>query len=333
MPWFGCELMVADLDPGGGLSRPRRIAGNENESIFQPGWRGNGTLTYCSDLQGRWTLWEHRPNGPIPLPSPAGECGLPLWQFGMQTWSEISPDQLAVASCDQGHWGIWLLDLTTEKLSPVATDLQSLQHLHATEGCALALGGSHQATQILLQIESSGETTAISGLPGLVLPEALTSMARALAFPTTEGEKCHAWYYPPKNPAYRSLPGEKPPLILLCHGGPTSATTPALSLKVQFWTSRGFAVVDVNYRGSTGYGRAYRCALDGFWGIRDAQDACAAALGEHIHADYHDHEHLRQLADQVDLVTFEFESVPADTVAFLSQFFQTVLNQLKDFPY
>ncbi|MBC6428477.1 MAG: S9 family peptidase, partial [Cellvibrionales bacterium] len=281
MPWTRNELWYAPLNAP--AKAKKLVAGDE--SIFQPQFSPTGRIHYVSDRNNWWNLYEYRPAAPDRCLVPAErECGLPQWQFGMSTWGFIAPDKILAAYSANGTWSLYQLNLTTGKEHKIAADYNYLSHL-ATDpasGRALIIAASPQQPEHLCTVKTTSKTDAdktekIRPLFTDHPPQSPVSQAQSITFAAANGTPVHGFFYPPHNAAYRAPPDDRPPLLVLCHGGPTAATNAAFNLAIQFWTSRGFAVTDINYRGSTGFGRAYRLSLDGHWGIYDVADACAAA--------------------------------------------------------
>jgi dipeptidyl aminopeptidase/acylaminoacyl peptidase len=276
MPWQGTELWLAPLD---GERRPgpaQKIAGGATESIFQPAFSPGGILHFVSDRTGWWNLYR-APGEPL-WPVDA-ELGLPQWVFGLSSYGWLEDQVIACAFQQAGTWRLALLDRgqrTTLDL-PV-TEIAGLQ---AAPGRAVFVGGSATAPAAIwsLSLEAGRPPSArrLHQPPGPRLDEAYLSRPEPVAFPTAGGVIAHGLFHAPRNPDCAAPAGERPPLIVVSHGGPTAAASSSLNLGLQFWTSRGFAVLDVNYRGSSGYGRAYREALDGAWGVADVEDCAAGA--------------------------------------------------------
>ncbi len=276
MPWTANELWTARLDDPQG-SAEQLISGQE--SLFQPQWSPDGEIYYVSDRSNWWNLYHYHPGGEDRhlAPEPR-ECGLPLWQFGMSTWGFTGRDEILALHVHQGIWSAFRLNLSTLECDSIPSDYSQMQYLATdpTTGQALAVCASSTTAGHICEISPAG-IEPVGENPALPLPVDAISTARSIAFNTTGGATAQGFYYPPHSVGYTGPDTEKPPLIVMCHGGPTSATNAALNIQIQFWTSRGFAVADINYRGSTGYGRDYRLSLDGNWGIHDVDDACAAA--------------------------------------------------------
>jgi dipeptidyl aminopeptidase/acylaminoacyl peptidase len=278
MPWDGCELWVAELDADGAPGERRKIAGGLEESIFQPTWGPDGSLYFVSDSSGWWNLYRWRGDRATNLLRRKAEFGVPQWALGMSTYAVISDTRLVCAWTSRGVWRLGALETATGALTPFDLPYSAISGVQANATRAVFLAGSptQEAAVVELNLKTKRHRTLRESRKSALDP-ALISIPRAMEFPTEDGLTAHGFYYPPRNPAYRAPSGEKPPLLVLSHGGPTSAVTNILTPRYQYWTSRGFAVLDVNYGGSTGYGRAYRQRLNGRWGIVDVDDCVNGA--------------------------------------------------------
>ena len=281
MPWDATELWLAEVTAGGGLAAARRIAGDVagEDSIIEPQWGPDGTLYGVSDASGWWNIqrWDGQRLSPVVAMS--AEFGQPQWEFSMSSYAVLDGRHLAARYVDAGGERLAVVDVVSGGLREIETPFNSFGPFIAICAgriiCAAASPGAGTAIVAIDPEAGAIETLRSSRRPDL--DPAYFSKAEAISFPTDGGHTAHAYYYAPKNPDFAPPAGELPPLLTFIHGGPTSATTPGFSLAIQYWTSRGFAVVDVNYRGSTGYGTAYRRALNGNWGVVDRQDCEAAA--------------------------------------------------------
>ena len=277
MPWDGTELCVARFETDGTLGPARTIAGGATESIFQPEWSPDGTLYFVSDRSGWWNL--HRLlNGEVEVVhAMAVEFGKPQWTFSMVTYAFMSAERIAATYTQGGRWQLALIDTRSRTCTPVPLPVQPLESIHATADAIYFIGGSATEANAITRLALADRSTEVlrSASAERIEP-AWISVPEAITF-TAAGRDVHAFYYPPVNPAVTAPAGERPPLLVLTHGGPTGASSDVLDSKVQFWTSRGFAVLDINYSGSTGYGRAYRERLNGQWGIADVTDAVGGA--------------------------------------------------------
>lgn len=308
MPWENSELWVGELDDDREhatitLSSARCVSGaaatgEPRESIFQPEWTERGDLVFVSDRSGWWNLYritradleacllgggsDTRPAVAALAPA-ACDIGMPQWVFAMSRYA-MTANGIVCAFTSDGvdHAGV----ITDGALTPIRSRFTSITSVHSF-GRGVAFIGASPTTE--------PEVIVAGSVPGEELPEASIirpardlgigvewfSVPEAIEFPTPDDDTgittAHALFYPPTNPDVAGPAGGSPPLLVMSHGGPTSAARPQLQLAIQYWTSRGIAVVDVNYRGSTGYGRAYREALDGAWGIVDVDDCIAAA--------------------------------------------------------
>ena len=277
MPWDGTELWVASLGADGELRDRERVAGGKKESIFQPQWSPTGVLHYVSDRTGYWNLY--RCDGSAePLHERKAEFGLPQWVFRMSTYGFAGDGRILTAFCEHGRWSLGLLD-GQGGLEPVDTPYSQIDAVtvRGTEAVFRAASPTQAPALVLLDLRSRRIETLRESAEIPETADRFFSVPTSEYFPSSDGASVHAFLYKPHNPDFEAPPAEKPPLIIRVHGGPTSAATDALSLTVQFWTSRGFAVADLNYGGSTGFGRAYRERLNGQWGVVDVEDTVAAA--------------------------------------------------------
>ncbi|HEV2111894.1 MAG TPA: prolyl oligopeptidase family serine peptidase [Gammaproteobacteria bacterium] len=275
MPWDGTELWVATLTADGRPREPRRVAGNAEESVFQPRYSPDGVLHYVSDQSGYWNIYRYAEGSTRLLVRDAADYGYAQWNFGMSSYGFLSAREIAAVRIAGGRAKVVRVDTVSGACDLIMTGCSYIEHLDAAEGrYALVGGGPDTAVTVLL---GEGQTARPLREPGFCLDAAFRSEAEALDFPTSGGERARGWYYPPRHRDMEVPVGERPPLIVRCHGGPTAMNGDALDPRIQFWTTRGFAVADVNYRGSTGYGRAYRRGLAGQWGVKDVED-CLHAL-------------------------------------------------------
>ena len=290
MPWDGTELWVADVAADGTLAGAHTIAGSEHESIYQPGWSPDGTLYFVSDRDGWWKIYRlgrsagqdravARSLQPVVRNPPAdAEFGRPQWTFGSTTWACAGPDRLVAAYTRAGRWSLATIHVHTGLLTDLPLDVSPLDGLVADQQCAVFVGASASAPDAVVRLSlASQEVEVLRPASALTLGAGYVSLPEVIEYPTGGGLSAHAFYYPPRNKDFVPPRGERPPLIVICHGGPTTATRATFDLQVQYWTSRGFAVADVNYGGSSGYGRAYRDRLKGNWGIVDVEDTINAA--------------------------------------------------------
>ncbi len=284
MPWDATRLYLADVGRDGSVGASRQVAGATPEAIVQPAWSPSGRLHFCSDRTGWWNLYalnegsldDGSPNdGVVALAPVEAEIGGPHWVFRQRYYDFLPDGRILVAIVRDGIRTAALIDAC--KIKPLG--LGQVQDCPQPLGDGLAYIATPPTAPPAIVITDGlkgGRPREVrAGAPAALAPEEI-SLGAAIDFPTSDGVG-HAFWYPPTNPAYKAPAGELPPLVVLSHGGPTSMTTNHFNLNVQWWTSRGFSVVDVNYGGSTGYGRAYRRRLDGRWGVVDVEDCVAAA--------------------------------------------------------
>lgn len=300
MPWDGTELCVSAVEQtaeGPVLGPARVLAGRphhgpggsaDGESVSQPRWAPDGSLWFISDRSGWWNLYRWLPDGDRVEPMVAidAEIGLPQWVFGQSRYAFLAGDRTVFAYQRHGldHLAVRLADGRVHELDLPYTSVGSVQADSDRVGFVGASATAEPAV-VTVTIDAAGRvggSEVVRPPRDLGIPTTWFSVPEPIVFPTSGGRTAHALYYPPTNPEVTPPEGEAPPLLVLIHGGPTSAARPMLQLGTQFWTSRGFAVVDVNYGGSTGYGRAYREQLRDNWGVVDIDDCEAAArwLGE-----------------------------------------------------
>jgi dipeptidyl aminopeptidase/acylaminoacyl peptidase len=278
MPWDGTELWVADIQEDGSLTDPVRVAGGVDESIFQPEWSPAGELYFVSDRTGWWNLYRWREGGIEALYPMEAEFGLPQWIFGMSVYAFESANRIVCAYVERGFSKLALLDTTSGVLENIETPFTRIESVCAAPGHAVFIAASPTQTAGVIRFDIDNrrfETLRRSS--ELKIDQGYISVPQAVEFPTENGLSAHAFFYPPSNRDFIAPENERPPLLVMSHGGPTAATSPTLRLGVQYWTSRGVAVLDVNYGGSTGYGREYRERLSGHWGVVDVDDCVNGA--------------------------------------------------------
>ena len=279
MPWDGSELWVGTFGDDGLLRASECVAGGNDESIFQPEWSADGGLYFVSDRNGWWNLLRVDSGGTVEsVCEMKAEFGMPQWVFGMSTYALESPERIVCAYIENGISRLALIDTRTKEFEPVDSPYTDIRFVRAAAGQAVMRAGSPTEAAAIVKFDL--QTKAFEVLrrsSSLQIDADYLSTPRAVEFPTEGGLTAHGFYYPPTNRDYRAPKGELPPLLVESHGGPTSAATTAMSLGIQYWTSRGIAVLDVNYGGSTGFGRAYRERLKDKWGIVDVDDCANGA--------------------------------------------------------
>jgi dipeptidyl aminopeptidase/acylaminoacyl peptidase len=288
MPWDGTELWMAPLADTG---EERLIAGGREESIFQPEWGPDGRLHFASDRDGWWNLYRAREPGTgevsgeygavVQLTEEEADFAHPQWLFGGATYTFLEDGAIICVRCRQGEEKLFLLEPEAWEPADLGLPFTSFGYpVLSARGrrVAFAAATPESSTAIAVYDADGGEPELIRKSSDGTIDPGYVSLPRPIEFPTGDGEVAYGFYYPPANPEFEAPEGELPPLIVESHGGPTSHATPALDLEFLYWTSRGIGVVDVNYRGSTGYGREYRNKLRGTWGVVDTEDCVNAAL-------------------------------------------------------
>jgi len=278
MPWDGTELWVAPLAVGAA----RKVAGGPAESVTQPRWSPSGVLHFVSDRTGWWNLYADPAGGAgaggeaVALAPVEAELSGPDWVFGQSSYCFLADGTIVAVWAERGvdHLGTVQAGGLVEIDQPFTT----LGSVHPWGDGVVALAGSPTQGPTVVHIALPGGAVEVLKRDRDRVPDpAYLSVPDPVEFPTRGDRTAHALHYPPANADFQAPADERPPLVVISHGGPTSATDAVLNLGIQYWTSRGFAVADVNYGGSTGYGREYRDRLQGEWGIVDVDDCVAAA--------------------------------------------------------
>lgn len=278
MPWDSTTLCCAEFGESGNLRKPVRIAGGPGESIVQPQWSPDGILYFVSDRTGWWNIHRAR-RGAIEAVVPMdAEFARPHWQFGMSSYAFASYKLLVCAFTKNGFWSLARVNLETLEMKPYDLPFTSYDHVGGGNGRIVFTAAAPDRSDALITLDAeSGAWEVVKESTESRIPRGSVSEPRPVAFPSTGGRTAFGLFYSPRNKHYEGSQNEKPPLMVTVHGGPTSAARPSLSLKTQFWTTRGIAVLDVNYAGSTGYGRPFRESLNGQWGVADVDDCCSGA--------------------------------------------------------
>ena len=285
MPWDSTQLWVAPINPDGSLGEAECVAGGADKSIFQPEWSPDGVLYFVSDRSGWWNLYRWLPpmpegglGGVEPLCPMDAEFGLPQWVFGMSTYGFESANRIICSYTKKGSWQLASLDLQTKQLEVIETPYTDISSLQVASGRAVFIAGSATEPTAIVQMDlATQQIEVLRRSSQLKIEPGYLSTPQEIPFPTENGLIAYAFFYPPQNQDYTPPKGEKPPLLVKSHGGPTASVSSTFNLKIQYWTSRGFGFLDVNYGGSTGYGREYRQRLNQQWGIVDVDDCANAA--------------------------------------------------------
>ncbi len=281
MPWDQSALYVGSLKADGSVGRAQRIAGGSGVAAMQPAWLDDRRLLFLSDETGFGNLMAWDGQTTRALTKMKAELGLPMWNLGPRTFVVAGPDRVvATGDIDSAPCLVVVTGLDARKAEVGVRSIAaaSIGSLAAFEGGVASVIGRPKAPAAFVAIPEKRKASVILRTASdLALAPAAVSVGRTVSFRGGDRKTTFAQYYPPASATHRGPRGALPPAIVLAHGGPTSQAGRGLALRVQFYTSRGFAVLDVDYAGSTGYGRAYRERLDGQWGIADVADCAAGA--------------------------------------------------------
>jgi dipeptidyl aminopeptidase/acylaminoacyl peptidase len=278
MPWDGTELWVGKLSEDGVVIEKEKIAGGPNESIFQPEWSPDGVLHFVSDRTGWWNLDRWRENQVEPLGRMDAEFGQPQWVFGISLYGFASESRIVCSYTTNGRDYVATLDTGTRALDTIDLPFTTISQVQVADDRVVFVGASSTDTTSIISIDLATKQFEVLGRSRETGVDAgYLAEPRSFEFPTEGGLTAHGHFYPPRNRDYASPADEKPPLLVMSHGGPTSSSSASLKYSIQYWTSRGIAVLDVNYGGSSGHGRAYRERLTGQWGIVDVDDCVNGA--------------------------------------------------------
>lgn len=279
MPWDGTELFAADLSADGVPLEPVRVAGGVDESLFQPQWGPDGCLYFVSDRSGWWNLYRWDDSSVEPLHPTDAEFGQPQWVFRQSTYDFAGNDRLICSYLRPDGWRLASIDLNTLAFTDLPVASTEISDVRATAAAVYFEGASPNEPPAVIRLDLTTNESTVVATSGTIDDDLrpYISEPETLAIPRGDGTPIHAYYYPPSNPQFEAPEGSAPPVIVQVHGGPTARRSNTLDLRVQYWTSRGFGWLDVNYAGSTGYGTAYRRMLDDKWGEIDVSD-CATAI-------------------------------------------------------
>ncbi len=278
MPWDGSELWLADLDENGQLVQSKKVSGSQDESIFQPSFSPDGMLYFVTDKTNWWNLFRYTGERVEPVFMRSAEMGVPQWVFGLSTYGFLSAKDILVTYEEKGHWKLAKVDASTRKWTSIPAPYTYFSDVRVGTGRVFMMAASPTEPLVLVAADFALEHfTELENSVSRVMDPGYMPIPEVVEFPSEDGMKAHGIFYSPKNQDYDGLPDELPPLIVMSHGGPTSETHAVYNLKIAYWTSRGFAVLDVNYGGSTGYGRVYRERLKGNWGVVDVEDCVSGA--------------------------------------------------------
>ncbi|MCP4345065.1 MAG: S9 family peptidase [Desulfobacterales bacterium] len=278
MPWDTTELWVGNITDDGTIADPVLVAGGDDESLYQPEWSPDGSLYFISDRTGWWNLYRWKDNTVEPLVEMEAEFGLPQWYFKWSTYSVESAERIICTFTQEGIWYIGAIDTVEKKLEIIETPYTNIRYLRTSPGIAVFTGSSSNIVPSVVRLDlTTGEMEVLRVSKEVSIDSSYIAPPEPIEFPTENGLTAYGLFYPPTNPGYTAPDGELPPLVVATHGGPTSAASTSLDLRIQYWTSRGIAFLDVNYGGSTGYGREFRERLKHSWGIVDVDDSVNGA--------------------------------------------------------
>jgi dipeptidyl aminopeptidase/acylaminoacyl peptidase len=280
MPWMGTELWVGMLSESGEIEDPVRIAGSTDESIFQPQWSPDGTLYFVSDRTGWWNLYRYKAESAEAVILKDAEFGEPQWGFGMATYGFLPDGRIICSYREIARNRIAIFSDLAGQLVPLDLPYTEVSNLRVGSDFFVFIGGAPDKPSSIVKASLDPVTTEVLIQSTNVADRSdireCLSAPELIEFPTRRGN-VYAWYYAPFNNEFAAPSNELAPLIVKSHGGPTAAASSTLDLRIQYWTSRGYAVLDVDYGGSTGYGREYRNRLHQAWGIVDVEDCTDAA--------------------------------------------------------
>lgn len=278
MPWDGTELWVGNLTDDGSIDGKEKIAGGADESIFQPEWSPDGILYFVSDRSGWWNIYRGHDNAIKALFPMEAEFGQPQWVFGASLYAFASEQRIICSYSKDGRDCLAALDTETRALDTIELPFTTISQVRAAGNRAVFIGASASNTTAIVSLDLiTNSFEVLRRSRDTAVDAGYLSTPRSVEFPAERGLTSHGYFYSPQNRDYAGPIDEKPPLLVMSHGGPTSSSSPALKYSIQYWTSRGIAVLDVNYGGSSGYGRVYRQRLNGSWGIVDVDDCVNGA--------------------------------------------------------
>lgn len=286
MPWDSTTLWVARVEDGAGgprLAGHRTVAGGAGVSVAEPAWTPEGDLVHVDDRSGWWNLYrtqdvlgESRTRSLHPAEA---EFTVPQWGFGPRTYDVLDAEHLVCSWSADGRRHLGTVRLANGELETWAGEWEPAGTVRACEDRVVFIAESATRPGGVVELDvRTHATTLLRSTSALDLPTGEVARAEAVSWDTPDGARAHGFFYAPTSSTAVGPEDERPPLLVMSHGGPTAATSAGFDPRIQFWTTRGLAVLDVNYGGSTGYGRAYRERLNGGWGVVDIDDCAAGAL-------------------------------------------------------
>ncbi|HEX5015657.1 MAG TPA: S9 family peptidase [Candidatus Limnocylindrales bacterium] len=278
MPWDGTELKVADLAPDGSLANTTHVAGSNHDWISQPRWSPDGVLHFAAEPADWMNIFRFVGGQIEAVTDEAAEFVYPDWQFGYVTYDFLRDGSIIAVGRSGGRDRLYRAGPAAEGLREIDVPFTEMSSIAVDGDRVLLRGAAPDRAAAIIELDpDSGDWTSVrSAMANPLAPDAL-SIARLVEFPTTDGKTAFGQFYAPHNTQFRGPDGELPPLIVTSHGGPTASAYTGLTLAIQLFASRGFAVLDVDYGGSTGYGKEYRKRLEGQWGVVDLDDCVNGA--------------------------------------------------------
>ncbi len=278
LPWDETSLWVGELVADGSVGGRERMAGQPGESVLQPRWSPDGILHFVAERTGWWNIYRRVNGRDEPVFPMAAEFAHPQWLFGFSSYAFSSGGLIVASGRHDGRDEVFLIEPAKGAGRSLALPFTEVEYVEASGEQAVFVAGSPTEFRSIMRLDLRDGTRQVPRRStALTIDPDLVSAGQHVDFPTAGGRTAHGIFYPPRNPAFTGREGELPPLIVTSHGGPTSAASTALFIETQFFTTRGFAVLDVDYGGSTGYGREYRKRLEGMWGIVDVEDCASGA--------------------------------------------------------
>jgi dipeptidyl aminopeptidase/acylaminoacyl peptidase len=283
MPWDKTELWIGELNDDNLVDKPIRIVGECEESVVQPLWSPENKLYFVSDRSNWWNIYCWKDDKAMPIFPMEAEYATPPWVFTQSNYAFKSEHKIICSYTKKGKWHISQLDSETGEIEEIKIPYNQVSDLHVSNNYVVFIGGSPREVSSVVKLDLETYTTEVLRRSSeFSVDSGYLSKPKPIEFPTDKGLTAHAIYYKPRNKDYTAPSDTRPPLLVFVHGGPTAAASTTKSWSTQFWTSRGFAVVDVNYGGSSGYGREYRKRLNGMWGVVDVDD-CVNATKYLVH--------------------------------------------------
>lgn len=278
MPWDSSLLYTASFDKHGDLDGDAVVAGGVEESIFQPEWIDSNRLAFVSDRTGYWNLYLYENDQISVIVQDEAEYGLPLWVLDMRSYIPWEANRFVAARKSADETSLVMIDCVTGKFDTINREYCHYSSItRYLEGVCFIGGSGNRLSSIVSLDVNNHDTTRLLEPGAQPLPLGCISVAESISYKNKYAQLVHANFYTPKNDQFNAPEGDKPPLLVLSHGGPTSHSNQSFSFHVQYYTTRGWAVLDVNYGGSTGFGREYRNRLLNNWGIVDVED-CEAGV-------------------------------------------------------